>query len=97
MKVPWLFSTGTADEFAEMTVVYSYFNGVYERDGTYNRRPVYKELNKYDERQYNITTPAEIKYCQSINAWVFSHPDISKSRFTSKDEVSAMKVIPASH
>lgn len=61
----------------ERTLIYSWFNGVYERNGTMqDGRPVYFEMNKYEDAPYNEKVPAEIKYCDSERAWVISHRDI---------------------
>mmetsp|Transcript_8257 Transcript_8257/g.17580 ORF Transcript_8257/g.17580 Transcript_8257/m.17580 type:complete len:512 (+) Transcript_8257:1-1536(+) len=62
-------------------LVFSYFDGVYKKSGEmHNRRPVYVEQNKFDGTPFNTTIPAEIKYCESEQAWVFMHKNIRKSR-----------------
>jgi len=66
----------TSGKYEEWTLAYSYFNGVYEREGN-----VYKERRKFDRASYdeNSVVPAEIRYCKEINSWVFTHPLIRKS------------------
>eukprot|EP01082_Thalassiosira_pseudonana_P006650 g5768.t1.2.5e174189 g5768 g5768.t1 contig20:127292-129425(+) len=72
--------TNTTNGYDEMVLVYSWFNGVYKREGMHDRRPVYVEQNKFDHSAYETTIPAEIKYCKSEGAWVVTHSVISKSR-----------------
>jgi len=76
----------TSDQYEQATLVYSFFNGVYERDPTvmHAGRPVYKERRKFDSTPFEHTVPAEIKYCEGISAWVFTHKHIHK--FTEPDE-----------
>ena len=68
----------------EEVLVYSYFSGVYEQEGsqTQDGRPIYREMRKFDggKGAFEEKVPAEIKYCKSENAWVFTHPYIRKSR-----------------
>ena len=79
--------------YEERILVYSYFSGVYVQDGTSNDgRPVYIERRKFDDTEfdttspypnnpfYNIKTPAKIQYCKSIKAWVLVHENIHKSK-----------------
>jgi hypothetical protein len=80
--------TNTTNGYDEMVLVYSWFNGVYKREGMHDRRPVYVEQNKFDHSAYETTIPAEIKYCKSEGAWVVTHSVISKSR--TDDEVSLL-------
>ncbi|KAL9180841.1 hypothetical protein ACHAXT_011294 [Thalassiosira profunda] len=89
VRIPsWLPPTGLytppPGELAEWTLVYSFFNGVYEKSGFENGRPVYRERRKFDRSPYERVVPAEIKYCQDIGAWVFTHENIfrTKSRTT---------------
>jgi len=63
----------------EQTLVYSYFNGVYVSNGTYNGYPRYTEQNKIDGSAFHDTIPAEIVYCKEEERWVFTHQDIVKS------------------
>ncbi|KAL9178938.1 hypothetical protein ACHAXT_011911 [Thalassiosira profunda] len=68
----------------EEVLVYSYFSGVYEQEGsqTQDGRPIYREMRKFDggKGAFEEKVPAEIKYCKSESAWVFTHPYIRKSR-----------------
>jgi len=73
-------------QYEEWLLVYSYFSGVYIQDGTSAGRPIYKEMRKFDRTPYEEVVPAEIRYCEEINAWVFTHESIQKS--TSPDEVT---------
>ncbi len=76
-------------ETQKMVLIYPYFNGVYEQDGTsHDGRPVYVERNKFDSTPFHTTSPnplikvkipAKIQYCKSIRAWVFMHEYIRKS------------------
>lgn len=77
-------------EGENFTLVFSYFNGVYEQDGTHRGRPVYKERRKYDNGPFDPswwTVPAEIRYSNTGNFWVFTHPWIRKS-VSAEDDVS---------
>ena len=80
--------------YEEMVLVYSYFNGVYAQDGTIrDERPVYVEMNKYDNAPFNSSgieipefdwileakVPAKLQYCKDIRAWAFTHEYIRKS------------------
>jgi len=78
------------EEMKEMALVYPYFNGIYNQDGTSNDgRPVYVEQNKFDGTSFDtaspdtgnmsVKIPAKIQYCKSIRAWVFLHEYIRKS------------------
>lgn len=77
------------DNFETWVLVYSYFNGVFIKDGTYAGRPLYKEARKFDRQPYRpdnqagsmfpVVIPAEIKYCDEIRAWVLTHENILKS------------------
>ncbi len=64
----------------EKVLLYSYFNGLYRRNGTENGLPVYVEQNKFDGNSFETTVPAKIKYCPSEEAWVFMHDNIRKSK-----------------
>ena len=83
-------------DFESRVLVYSYFNGVYVQDGTsHDGRPVYIEYNKFDSTEFDTTspnltdisikTPAKIQYCNSVEAWVFLHEDIRKSKRDDSD------------
>jgi hypothetical protein len=77
-------------EGENFTLVFSYFNGVYKQDGTHRGRPVYKERRKYDNGPFDPswwTVPAEIRYSNTGNFWVFTHPWIRKS-VSAEDDVS---------
>ena len=77
-------------EGANFTLVFSYFNGVYEQDGTHRGRPVYKERRKYNNGPFHPSwwvVPAEIRYSNTGNFWVFTHPWIRKS-VSAEDDVS---------
>jgi len=77
-------------EGENFTLVFSYFNGVYEQDGTHRGRPVYKERRKYDNGPFDPswwTVPAEIRYSNTGNFWVFTHPWIRKT-VSAEDDVS---------
>mmetsp|Transcript_688 Transcript_688/g.1137 ORF Transcript_688/g.1137 Transcript_688/m.1137 type:complete len:644 (-) Transcript_688:26-1957(-) len=62
-----------------MNLIFSYFNGVYSKNGTHDGRPMYVERNKYNGEPYEEKVPARIQYCNSEQAWVFMHPNIRKS------------------
>ena len=77
-------------EGANFTLVFSYFNGVYEQDGTHRGRPVYKERRKYNNGPFHPSwwvVPAEIRYSNTGNFWVFTHPWIQKL-VSAEDDVS---------
>ena len=78
-----------SDEWEEWTLVFSYFSGVYESTSTSSRRPVYQERRKFDREPYELRVPAEIRYCEPIKAWVFTHEHIRK-REVNKDEVGVL-------
>mmetsp|Transcript_2542 Transcript_2542/g.3810 ORF Transcript_2542/g.3810 Transcript_2542/m.3810 type:complete len:648 (+) Transcript_2542:57-2000(+) len=78
------------EESKAMVLVYPYFNGSYNQDGTsHDGRPVYVEQKKFDGTPFDTTfpdpvnisvkIPARIQYCKSIRAWVFMHEYIRKS------------------
>lgn len=80
----------------KMVLIYSYFNGVYNQNGSSNdNRPIYVEQNKFDNTPFDaisidpeiipVKIPAEIKYCKSIRAWVFMHEHIRKSTHDDSD------------
>ena len=50
----------------------------------------YVEMNKEDGDPFHYTTPAEIRYCEAIESWVFMHERIrtSKDSDSSKDATS---------
>ena len=60
-------------------LLFSYFNGVYRRNetiGLHDDRPVYTEQSKFEDGlAFDTTIGAQIKYCDSESAWVFSHPN----------------------
>ncbi|KAL7536320.1 hypothetical protein ACHAXR_008766 [Thalassiosira sp. AJA248-18] len=70
-------STGGIEEW---DLLYSYFNGVYVKNGTHEGRAVYVEQNKFDDTEYRIKTGAVIKYCKEEGAWVFMHDHIRKDK-----------------
>eukprot|EP00571_Detonula_confervacea_P010374 CAMPEP_0172301852 /NCGR_PEP_ID=MMETSP1058-20130122/3671_1 /TAXON_ID=83371 /ORGANISM="Detonula confervacea, Strain CCMP 353" /LENGTH=597 /DNA_ID=CAMNT_0013012139 /DNA_START=29 /DNA_END=1819 /DNA_ORIENTATION=+ len=74
----------SSQQYEERTLVYSHFNGVYQKNGTHDGRPVYQETRKFDRRPYEEIVPAEIKYCEDISAWVFVHEDIRKLKSSKK-------------
>mmetsp|Transcript_39110 Transcript_39110/g.94141 ORF Transcript_39110/g.94141 Transcript_39110/m.94141 type:complete len:376 (-) Transcript_39110:222-1349(-) len=80
---PWV-RTSPLGEYASWTLVYSYFNGVYSIDRMENGRPVYKEMRKFDATPFGLVKPAEIKYCDDIQAWVFRHESITRSKNQSR-------------
>ena len=59
---------------------YSYFNGVYVKNGTYSGRPRYTEQNKFNDEPYAKTIGATIQYCPEEQAWVFMHERIRKEQ-----------------
>jgi hypothetical protein len=60
-------------------LIYSHFNGLYTQDGVVAERPRYVEMNKEKGEPYKSTIPAEIIYCEDIEAWVLMHPKIKTS------------------
>ncbi len=60
-------------------LIFSHFNGLYNFDNIVSQRPRYVEMNKEKGDEYNSTIPAEIKYCEEIESWVFSHRNIKTS------------------
>ena len=66
--------------YEQRLLVYSHFNGIYEeiRD-RHHGRPRYVERNKEDGSEFQVTVPAEIIYCEYLEAWVFRHPNIRTS------------------
>jgi len=63
-------------------LIYSHFNGLYTFDGTEAERPRYVEMNKEKGAPYKNTIPAEIIYCEDIEAWVFRHRHITTSLYS---------------
>ena len=55
--------------------------------GTHDGRPMYIERNKEHGGAYTHVIPAEISYCQEMEAWVFRHDNIRTS-FADDNEVS---------
>ena len=79
---------GTNDTKNDFTLVFSYFNGVYEQDGTHRGRPVYRERRKFDNKPFDLTwgtVPAEIRYSNKGDFWIFTHPWIRKSGLSSNE------------
>lgn len=77
--------SASSGEYEDFTLVFSYFSGVYEKEGYHAGRPVYKERRKFDRQPYKgngrqRVKPAEIRYCQDINAWIFTHEHIKKGQ-----------------
>lgn len=69
------------DEYQEFMLNYGNFNGVYElldRPNGFLGPPVYVEMRKYDQTEFEKTEPATITFCD--NRWVLSHPYIHKKR-----------------
>jgi len=64
---------GEGVEPEDRLLIYSHFNGIYVETGTKERRPRYIEHNKEDGEKFRVTHPAEISYCDAIEAWVFRH------------------------
>jgi hypothetical protein len=87
---------GTNDTKNDFTLVFSYFNGVYEQDGTHRGRPVYRERRKFDNKPFDSTwgtIPAEIRYSNVGDFWIFTHPWIRKSGLLStEDDVSSKRL-----
>jgi hypothetical protein len=82
--------TVAARDWNDFTLVFSYFNGVYEQDGTHHGRPIYRERRKFDNGPFDSTwgtVPAEIRYSNKGGFWVFTHPWIRKS--DTEDDVSS--------
>ena len=50
--------------------------------GVHDGRSRYVERNKVNGAPFKHVTPAEIVYCQAIEAWIFRHTDIA----TAEDE-----------
>jgi len=75
--------------YEQRLLIYSHFNGIYvESDGdTHDGRPRYVEHNKEDGSPFLETVPAEIIYCEKLEAWVFRHKNIR----TSLDELEENK------
>eukprot|EP00577_Skeletonema_sp_RCC1716_P005244 CAMPEP_0113387154 /NCGR_PEP_ID=MMETSP0013_2-20120614/8386_1 /TAXON_ID=2843 ORGANISM="Skeletonema costatum, Strain 1716" /NCGR_SAMPLE_ID=MMETSP0013_2 /ASSEMBLY_ACC=CAM_ASM_000158 /LENGTH=769 /DNA_ID=CAMNT_0000270033 /DNA_START=12 /DNA_END=2318 /DNA_ORIENTATION=+ /assembly_acc=CAM_ASM_000158 len=67
--------------YEQRLLIYSHFNGIYvESDGdTHDGRPRYVEHNKEDGSPFLETVPAEIIYCEDLEAWVFRHKNIRTS------------------
>jgi len=78
----------TPDRYEEWKLLYSFFDGVYERDSNvmHAGRPVYKERRKFDGTAFELRVPAEIKYCEGISAWVFTHEHIHKFKETDESD-----------
>jgi len=71
-------------DIEKMVLIYPYFNGHYNQDGSsHDGRPVYVEQNKFDGTEFSTKVPAQIKYCKSIRAWVFTHEYIRKRKSNS--------------
>ena len=70
----------SSGQYETSVLVYSYFNGVYKRDGVYAGRPVYTEMRKSDFKPYETIIGASIFYCPDEGAFVFAHPNISKAK-----------------
>jgi len=75
--------SAASGEYEDFTLVFSYFDGVYEKEGYHAGRPIYKERRKFDRQPYKgngrqRVKPAEIRYCEDINAWIFTHEHIKK-------------------
>jgi hypothetical protein len=87
---------GTNNTKNDFTLVFSYFNGVYEQDGTHRGRPVYRERRKFDNKPFDLTwgtVPAEIRYSNKGDFWIFTHPWIRKSGVSStEDDVSSKRL-----
>ena len=70
-----------------MNLIFSYFNGVYVKNGTtHDGRAIYVEQNKYNSEPFTKKIPAQIRYCASEQAWVFMHPSIRKSSLNDYNE-----------
>ena len=67
----WEDAVMTNHEHETQMLVYSYFNGVYRQTKEFHdEMPVYREMRKSDNDEYQTTTPAEIMYCNKQRAWV---------------------------
>ena len=67
----WEDAVMTNHEHETHMLVYSYFNGVYRQTKEFHdERPVYREMRKSDNDEYQTTTPAKIIYCNKQRAWV---------------------------
>ena len=91
---------GTNDTKNDFTLVFSYFNGVYEQDGTHRGRPIYRERRKFDNKPFDMTwgtVPAEIRYSNKGDFWIFTHPWIRKSvgGSSTEDDVSSQRHVPS--
>lgn len=89
VKIPtWLpptwLETSPPGQFERWTLVYAFFNGVYEKEGFHDGRPIYRERRKFDRTPFNVDNefPATIKYCSEIRAWVFTHSHIYRTKST---------------
>ena len=74
--------------FVERLLLFSYFNGLYERvhGENHHGHPIYREVRKVQPHsKYEVKVPAEYKYCKGEEAWVFTHPDIYKTIEGSRD------------
>ncbi|KAL7554378.1 hypothetical protein ACHAWF_018209 [Thalassiosira exigua] len=91
---PYFADAVSPDRDEIWTLVFSYFNGFYEKDGTHAGRPIYRERRKHDRMLYGegmpheYVVPATIKFCEEISAWVFTHDYIQRSK--KKDGISAI-------
>ncbi len=47
--------------------------------GSFDGRPRYVERDKVHGEPFQFVTPAEIIFCEEIQAWVFRHEDIKTS------------------
>mmetsp|Transcript_21224 Transcript_21224/g.42271 ORF Transcript_21224/g.42271 Transcript_21224/m.42271 type:complete len:529 (+) Transcript_21224:97-1683(+) len=72
----------------QTTLVYSYFNGIYEVEGNHDGYPRFVERNKVDGSAFENVIGAEIKYCKKEEAWVFMHQDIGKRGDTADSDCS---------
>ena len=80
--------TDPAQSPYETTLVYSYFNGIYKLNGTFDGYPKFTEQNKVDGTVFRETVGAEIKYCKEEGSWLFMHRDIVKRGHS--DEVGVL-------
>jgi hypothetical protein len=72
----------------ERTLIYSYFNGVYEiTDRDRLGYPIYEEMNKNTGEPYQETIGAKIVYCEELESWIFTHELLSKQKDAVDDEV----------
>lgn len=80
-QYPYFKDVVAPDQYEKWTLVFSYFNGVYTRTNErYGGRPIYREMRKVDNTPYDLVVPAEIKYCKTLGAWVFTHEHIRKTK-----------------